>query len=364
MRAVSLLREAVASAMAARVPTILILLAAAAMTFAAAATSGRGAALQEQLEQRLEDAGARVIAVTDQGSDGFLTPEAVSVIADLSSVDTVAAVTKASTVTNAALGWGGPTVSAWGVVGTSPDDVVTLRAGRWPEPGEAIVSATSGATLRMEAPSGALITRDNHTYAVVGTYDAAAPFDWLRDGAIYVSATPGVGEQARVIVDDVGQLGPTERGLRRLLAPTDPANLGLSSPRDLAETSQLVGGDVRLAGYETTLIVLLVGALFVGAVALADVLIRQRDLGRRRALGITRVDLMSLIVLRAALSTTAGAVLGIVAVTAFGTATETIAPLGHTAATATLVVVAALVATVPAGMVAAHRDPVAVLRTA
>ncbi len=47
VRAVSLLREAVASAMAARVPTVLILLAAATiLTLAAAATSGHGAALQ------------------------------------------------------------------------------------------------------------------------------------------------------------------------------------------------------------------------------------------------------------------------------------------------------------------------------
>jgi putative ABC transport system permease protein len=364
VRTLALLRESCVSALAARVPTVLILLVTAAMTFAAAATSGRSAALQDQLDRRVQDAGARVITVGDLGDDGFLTETAIETVAALSSVESAAAVTSAATVTNRSLGWGGPTVSAWGLVGADFADIVDLRLGRWPQPGEAIVSIKAAQVLRMDSASGAVITRDQQTYTVVGGFAAEGPFDWLNDGVLYAPTERAVGAEARVVVSDLGMLGPTERTVRKVLEPNDPANLGLTSPRDLAEVSHELGGDVRSAGYETTLIVLLVGTLFVGAVSLGDVLIRRRDLGRRRALGVTRFDLVALICLRVMFSAVLGAVVGIIAVQAFGAIAETIAPLPYAAASATLVAIAALVATIPAGLLAANRDPVTVLRTA
>lgn len=364
MRSATLLREAWSSAWAARVPTFLILLATAAMTFATAATAGRSAALAEQLDTRIQDAGARVIAVTDLGNEGFLDPAAVETITALSSVDSIAAVTHASTVTNAVLGWGGPTVNAWGIVGADPSTAVELRSGRWPGPGEALVSTTAAATLRMSAPSGALVTREQQAYAVVGSFAASGPLEWLNQGVVYTPSGQAVAEEARVVVSDLRFLGPTERTLRQLLAPTDPANLRLTAARDLAEVSQGLGGDVRVAGYETTLIVLLVGALFVGAVTLADVLIRRRDLGRRRALGITRFDLMALITLRTLISTVLGAALGVMVVHAFSAISDAPASLPHTMASAVLVITSAILAALPAGLLASRRDPVSVLRTA
>jgi putative ABC transport system permease protein len=364
VRTLALLRESCVSALAARVPTVLILLVTAAMTFAAATTSGRSAALQDQLDRRVQDAGARVITVSDLGDDAFLTETNIETVAALSSVETAAAVTRAATVTNRSLGWGGPTVSAWGLVGSDFSDIADLQMGRWPEPGEAIVSTKAAQVLRMESPSGAVITRDQQAYAVVGGFEAEGPFDWLNEGVLYAPTGQAVGAEARVVVSDLGMLGPTERTVRKVLAPNDPANLRLTSPRDLAEVSHELGGDLRSAGYETTLIVLLVGALFVGAVSLADVLIRRRDLGRRRALGATRFDLVALICLRVLFSAILGAVLGVVAVQAFGAIAVTIAPLAYAAASATLVAISALLATIPAGLLAANRDPVTVLRTA
>ncbi|MBK7821124.1 MAG: hypothetical protein IPJ61_08620 [Tessaracoccus sp.] len=345
-------------------PTVLILLVTAAMTFAAAATSGRSAALQTQLERRAQEAGARVIAISDVGTDGFLTPVAVETLSEISSIQTVAAFTKASTVTNASLGWGGPTASAWGLVGASAADVVDLTAGRWPQPGEALVSTRVADTLRMESAAGALVTRDQLSSSVVGAFTAAAPFEWLNDGVLYLPSTPEAGQEARVVVEDIGLLAPTERAVRRILAPDDPANMRLTSPQDLAEISREIDGDVRAAGYEITVLVLLVGALFVGAVSLADVLIRRRDLGRRRALGMTRSDLTALICLRVGISAASGAVLGVIALQAHGALSGTSIPVASAAASAALVAIAAVVATVPAALISAGRDPVVVLRTA
>lgn len=364
MRPGTLIREAAASAWASKVPTILILLVTAAMCFTASAISGRNAALQQQLDQRTRDAGARVITISDLGNDGFLTGTTIETLAALSTVDTAAAVTQPATFTNTTLGWGGPTVSGWGLVNTDPAGIVKLSSGRWPHPGETLVATTAATALRVgPGASGSVVTKDQDTYAIVGTFTAQPPFEWLNDGLLFAPRTQQVGKEARVTVTQLGDLAPTERAIRRILTPNDPAKLRITSPRDLAEVSIDVGADVRVAGYDTTLLVLFAGALFVAAVTLADVLIRRRDLGRRRALGITRFDLMSLICLRATTSTILGAATGILAVQAYGLATQTRPPIPHTIASATLVVISALVATIPVGLIAAQRDPVAVLRT-
>lgn len=362
MRFATLGREAAAAAWASKVPTILILLVTAAMCFTAAATTGRNAALQQQVEQIALDAGARVITIGDLGDDGFLTVDAMETIGSLSTVEKTGAVTAPSTFTNATLGWGGPTVSGWGIL-TDASQMVTLRQGRWPQPGEALISSATATTLRFSDGAGAVITRDQHNYAVVGVYEAAAPFDWLNDGLLVAPSTARPGKEARVTVTELGQVAATQRVIRKLLNPQDPSKLNLSAPRDLANLTLDVGSDVRAAGYETTLLILAVGALFVAAVTLTDVLLRRRDLGRRRALGITRFDLMALICLRSFGATVFGAILGVVAVQIYGLPTDTRPPLPHTMASATLVVIAAVIATIPVGLIASRRDPVSVLRT-
>lgn len=72
---------------------------------------------------------------------------------------------------------------------------------------------------------------------------------------------------------------------------------------------------------------------------------------------------MALVCLRATTSTVLGAALGVLAVQVYGLATQTRPPIPHTTASATLVVISALLATIPVGFIAAQRDPIAVLRT-
>ena len=104
-----------------------------------------------------------------------------------------------------------------------------------------------------------------------------------------------------------------------------------------------------------------VGALLVAGVVLADVLIRSRDLGRRRTLGITRLDLVLLVCARTGIAAGAGVVLGcgLTAVVLW----DHLSPAGVVGATAVTTTTAVLAA-VPPAVFAAHRDPVRVLRTA
>lgn len=363
MRLDALLREAWTSAWASKVPTILIILVTAAMCFTTSATAGRNAALQSQLNSRIADAGAKVITATDTGNDGFLTRTAVDSLAALDTVDTMIVLTSPGTWTNEVFGWGGPTLTGHGVIGGGMASAVTLTSGRWPDAGEAIIADGALSTLRLAAPSGALVDKAQRTYSIVGSFTATGPFADLNDTALYPADEDAVGLEARLTVSDLSLLTPTERSLRRMLSPTNPSNLKLTSPRTLAGVGIEVGSDVSTAGYETTLVVLVSGALFTGAVSLADVLIRRRDLGRRRTLGITRGDLMALICLRTTSCALVGAALGLLVAQLAGIWLGGRAPLSHSIAAGVLVAVSALIATIPAGILAASRDPASVLRT-
>ena len=95
----------------------------------------------------------------------------------------------------------------------------------------------------------------------------------------------------------------------------------------------------------------------------ADVLIRRRDIGRRRTLGIARADLVALVTLRAVIPAIAGSTLGSVM------AVLVCARIGHApsldfaAATATLAALTTAIASLTPAIYAAHVDPVRVMRT-
>ena len=105
------------------------------------------------------------------------------------------------------------------------------------------------------------------------------------------------------------------------------------------------------------------GALLVAIVTLADVLVRRKDLGRRRALGATRGAILFLVVLRTLAPALLGAALGVAAGLYATSRLGAMPPWPFTLGTATLALLAASVAAIPPALYAATRDPVRVLRT-
>ena len=90
---------------------------------------------------------------------------------------------------------------------------------------------------------------------------------------------------------------------------------------------------------------------------------RRRDFGRRRALGASRGTIVALVTLQTAITGLLGAALG----TAIGAAvvwrlTDLLPDLRFAVAVGVLAIIATIAAAVPPALVAAHRDPVKVLR--
>lgn len=105
------------------------------------------------------------------------------------------------------------------------------------------------------------------------------------------------------------------------------------------------------------------GAVLVAVVVLAEVLLRRRDLGRRRALGASQWGLVGLVVARTVVAAVPGALLGAVGGAVIAAIWAQPPPLEFTCAVTVLTGLVSGIAAIPPAFLAAVRDPVGVLRT-
>lgn len=363
MTLTSLLREAVRSARASLVPSTLVAVLVAVMCASTLLTVGRAAAAEVEVQARLEQAGSRRLQVTDVKGLGFLTGSVVAVVAGLDTAERVVGRSVPVDVTNARIGSGGSAAPAWTLTGDLTD-AVELVEGRWPGPGEAVVAADVLPTLGMDSPAGAVASVDGKMSAsVVGTFRAREPYTDLDAGVVLAAGSGQTAHTLDVVATTASSAAATQRAVLLLLGRTDTTDLTLTSPTSLAEIQGAVLGDLSRFNRAAMLAVMSAGALLVAVVALADVLLHRRDIGRRRALGAPRWVVTGLVVARTTLAATVGAALGVGAALVVLSRAQQVPDTPFVLAVAILGVLAAATATLPPALVAAHQDPVGVLRT-
>lgn len=356
----SLLREALRSAWAQKIPSTLIVLVTAAMSVSALVTVGQAAARDREIREQLDLAGARTLTVTDSLGQGFITPALLAMVRDTSGVEQAVGLSTPIDVSNGAIP-GSSKVPAWEV--SDPTVATHLIRGRSPRVGEGITSAAVMDTLRLSTPAGWVQSDQVLQYPLVAEGVTAAGFEDL-DAGVLVQAGPDTDyRQLRVIIDDISHVPSTQRAVLALVGTSDPTQIQVDSPQGIAMTSQLLTGQIAAGNRATLLLILAAGAFFVAIVSLTDVLLHRKDLGRRRALGITRGALTILTTLRTAMPAAVGAVLGAAGASIWSSAQGVTPPADFTVAIAVLTTFVALLATVPPAAWAAHRDPITVLRT-
>lgn len=363
MRWRALLREIWATTWSTRIPSALITLVVAAMCFTAIATVGRSAAAAADVAARMEQAGARRLSVVDARSVGFINPRTLAGIRSLSTVEETDALGAPFDATNGVIGFGGTQIPVWPVLGKAAG-VGDLVWGRAPQPGEAVISITALPTVGMAAPVGYLVATSGEQYPVVGAYRARPPFEDLAAGAIVVPEAPVAGREVRVLVSSIGAARETTSAVLSILAaPADADGVYVDAPTALAETARDIDAQLSGAGRSLLMLILVVGGVFVAAVVLADVLIRRRDLGRRRTLGITRSRLTALVAGRAVLTATLGALIGCVGGAVFNASLGAPTPWMFVVGVGVLALLAAGLAAIAPAAAAARLDPVTVMRT-
>jgi putative ABC transport system permease protein len=360
----SLLAESARTAAAQRVTSVLVAVLCAAMCSVTMLTVGSTAAAEAQVLSRIDSAGSRLLVVTDKKNAGLVTPAVVDMLGGLDTVDRVLGVDRPFDVTNQAIGDGGFRAAAWRLLGAIPA-AVTLIDGRWPQPGEALVSSSGQRTLGLASPAGAVTSFEGHEYPVVGSFAARSPFEFLNDGLLVVPMKDDLSavNALFVVVASASAAQTTERTVIEALGPTDLAGLTIQSPNALADLQQVIGGDLGGFSHQLLLVTLGAGAFLLAVVTLAEVLLRRRDLGRRRALGATRLGLVTLVVARTTLPALPGVAVGLLVGGLLAARMSQLPPWDFIAGTGTLTLITAALAAVPPAVVASRRDPVAVLRT-
>ncbi len=355
------IREAWASARASRVPSALIALLAVMMCAGTLATVGRTVSAEREIQARMDDAGSKVVVLRDLQRKALFPASVVDATDHLSVTDRAVGISVPMDVVNGAVGPGSTAVPAWTVIGRLPA-VAHLVAGRWPRPGEALVS--QGVRTRIGLVDGyGWVTSGSDDIAVVGTYRVRSPFNDMASGVLIAALPDDEATALHVVARDARDARRVEALALAIVGASSAQDLGVDSPVTLAELQQTVGRD--LGGFNRSLVlgVMGVGAALVGIVVLADVLLRRKDLGRRRALGATRATIVALVVLRTALPALVGAVVGAGLGLWVSSRLGASPGLSFAGAVGVLSVLAAVVSAVAPAVFAARRDPVEVLRT-
>lgn len=361
MRIRELIREIRTGALSQRVPTVLIFLLAALICLAAVLTVGRSVAAHHQLERRLEDAGTRSFTIVDVHGYGFLTPAVMNGIDSLSYVERAVAFTIAADAYNTYIGPGATPVASRFVNGDLTG-LITLDAGRMPEPGEAIVTTDDARALGFDQPFGSITVRDGgREFPVVGAFSSPDSIPELD--AILINAPDVQATVARVVVTRSDLVDQAMLAASGVISADDPRNLRFDSPVSIAQLRTQIVGDLQAYSASMLYGVLAGGAILSALIVFADVLGKRADLGRRMALGATRRIIVTFTVGKAALpaifGSLVGAGVGLVAASRMGSSV----PPSFAVGTGVLVCLVMMVSAAPGAVWAAAQDPVRVLRT-
>jgi putative ABC transport system permease protein len=326
-------------------------------------TTGQTVQAENAVLGRIDDAGTRSIVVTDTEGRAEVSPDAIDRIAGLSGVEWVIGLGPASDVRAAGIAGGEP-VAIRPIYGVIPPPVALSEWDR--APGTALIGPEAQSILGLRIPAGGVESSDGSSYAVVGWFAAEDPLSHL-DRSLLAAPDPAdpraVVRSIHVLAQRPDQVAALADAVVSVVGPADPTSLGVQTSESLALIRAAVAGELGTYGRRLVLMILGAGLALVVLNMYGAVTTRRRDFGRRRALGASRGTIVALVTLQTAITGLLGAALG----TAIGAAvvwrlTDLLPDLRFAVAVGVLAIIATIAAAVPPALVAAHRDPVKVLR--
>lgn len=369
-RPTTLLREGLAVTRSALGASITLAVIVAGLCIAVFATAGRAAAAERQVADRIEQTGTRLVTVQYTAPTGTFDPQLVTRAAALSQVSWAFGLGPASDAGLALMDGQGRAVPARSVYGSPPPDL-PVTVGRWPAPGEAVVTATSQVSTGLTHPAGAILYRDQPVAVVgqvdpTGTLTALEPYILVNPATTEVpgatgSDTAGV-TTLYVLADRAADVLAVQDSLQQLIGIDNTTTFTITASQTLADLGIAISGELGTAGRAQSVGVLGAGVLVIALSTYAAVSSRKRDFGRRRALGASRGAIIGLVLTQVAIPALAGAVVGTAAGWLFTQIIGATPSWTFALAVAVLAVTAALAAAVPVSWAAARRDPVRILR--
>jgi len=325
------------------------------------ATTGRTVGAERAVLARIEDAGTRAIQVIDDRADPGLDTQILATIGRLDSVSWAIGLGPIEDVRPVGLD-GAAAVPARRISGSSPQLVYPPPTGNGVQ---AFVAQGSQERLGFTSAAGTVEGATGRQYPVVGVFSASGPLADLGDSILLVGGDDvDVGlRRITIEVASAEAVAPVAEALRSLVGPGGPGGVTIEVSADLVLAQSVIRGE--FAGFGRAIVVqALAGGLVLMVVAvLAGVNARRRDFGRRRALGASRGQLVSLVVTQALWSALPGVALGAVAgATLVKVLSGSWPGWQFPLAVAVLTALSAAGAAIIPATLAAVRDPVAALR--
>jgi len=325
------------------------------------ATTGRTVGAEREVLARIEDAGTRAIQVIDDRANPGLDHQILSAISRLDAVSWAIGLGPIEDVRPVGLD-GADAVPARRIAGSSPELVLPSVTGSGVQ---AFVSNGSQARLGFTAAAGTVEGATGRQYPVVGVFRASGPLADLGDSILLTGDDDEDVGLRRITIEVVGAeaVAPVAETLRSLVGPGGQGGVTIEVSADLVLAQSVIRGEFAGFGRSIVLQALAGGlVLMVGAV-LAGVNARRRDFGRRRALGASRGQLVSLVVAQALWSALPGVAAGALAGSTLVKVLSGSWPgWQFPVAVAVLTALSAAGAALIPAVLAAVRDPVAALR--
>lgn len=363
MGILAVVSEAWRMAMATSVASAMLLIVVAAVVASILATIGQTVQAERDVLARIDEAGTRLIVVSDSNGTAVIPPDAVARIAALSHVEWVFGVGYARDGRSSAIGFGGTPAAVrtmWG----DPPDVIDIN-GRTPQASEALAGAVATRTLGLAVPVGG-VDVDDEQVAVVGGFTATDPLESLNTSLLAAPDTTTDDDPVRsifVLATTPDNVAPLTQAVPMVVGADDPFVLTLETSETLANVRAAVAGELGRFSRSLIAAVLAAGLVLITLIVYASVTARRQDYGRRRALGARRTTIIDLVITQTLIATTIGIAIGAAAGTALTIRWTTQPPdIEFTAAISALTLLAATAAATPPALVAAWRDPVHVLR--
>lgn len=356
-------REAVSSAFAQPVASLVTILMVAGMILTVMLTTGRTVGAEQQVLTSIDSAGTRSIIVRAETGAG-VTSDVLERIAGISGIEWSGAFSSAIDATNAELLDGtrvpvryvfGDHLEYLGVPPTSPL-----------ADGSAFASTRALDAFGLVDVSGGITLTSGASYAMVGrlaTPDFLQAFEPL---ALIAQEQPTGTEPVNMLVVIAAEpdlVAPVSTAVLSVLAAEDPTKVTVQTSEELAQLRSLIQGQLGSFSRGLVLIMIAVTGTLVAILLYALVMMRRKDFGRRRALGATR----TLIVMLLLAQTTALAIIGVMLGSAVASLVlvfggDPLPGIEFTTALSVLAVATAVAAALIPAAVAARREPIRELR--
>ena len=361
MNAVDFIIETMRSLWAARLLLWLIGGVVAAATLTIAATAGQAAVAEAAVSRELRAPSSRVTALTSPTAVDVRIG-ALEVYAAQDGVQAVIAVGAAADHRPQQLLGGGDAVALRQLVAVGSLGPYLRFPTSTAEPGVYLASRYYRSATRNP---GSLIDRAGNAVSVRGYFETIDDaLGQLADGAIEISRRPRLQVRTIYVVSTTAEQVQFVTTTAPTLFGSSADQVTVSASRTLDRAREAVETEVDRFSRVLLVGVAAVGAMFVLLIVSTWAVSRQRDFGRRRALGARRSTLALFATAQATVAGTIGSIIGILGINVAAMLDALDAPpIGYQVAAGWLMILTASVgAFVPASLLSL-RDPVRILRT-